>query len=1299
MKGYLLTRALCVLSLLMITTLMGAVTHEVGSIRGFLYGSEPTLGYDNWVSHVAEGRASNLNVYAPWETQNNSFGDFVIPSEEQLGQWSQVIACWLALDLPGAEYHIEQAGFPYEVVVFQDTESGRHFYMLRETLNDQIDTNNSEDPLMYEYGSFDYGWGLYIFNPMASRPIMITAPHPCDDYPSPVIGIDAMLMWDAQFLMIAGAGREVAYTGNYTSNNASISDPSRYEAHPFNVAYQAAADLIRVQTGKFEFSVQMHTYDWNKYPGKPPVMLSQGASRGYINLPIRDASRSENDLLRKTPYVVIPAGNMENSDDITIDQYYNVYNQTGSTLVINHTGHQVSISNNNDLPGADLNRQMLYTTQDNPYDVYGPFFHIEMDELPRSYSQTSAALRRFYGFEEETQTWNFAQRYTKFLAYYRPWLTAMHNILDSLLMLDDGIAPSNPENFRASDMQGFVVTLSWTRSYSYDFDSYELHYRYWENNTGWKYAVLDRLTHPSLGWCFTQSYSLEIPEAAQIIYFTLAARDKHGNRSAYSEEIKVWRPATSNNFFQGATAVPYRDRVQVQFVGNVTGAAGYNIYRASAGHDFTLISSWHSNPDLVHVGVASLSFTDWNVQQNQIYRYRLSAEFASGYEYYDWRIMYAQPYTNYALILKNGTTAAQDSMTIGVNILASDTQDALDVTYYTPYNPAHKVLSYTGSGTIYTYYTKDIKAPYPGSSTAKVWKIRAYGVSTNPGMEISIGREWLQSGAVVNLYDTQAGAWHDLTNSPYTYTNTSTSGRHLELWWGHIPPRVIIPPEDSRIVALGANVQLQWTVVNPRAVSSVNILLCGSSEEIVMAEGLSPQIKTLGFAAQSHWPVDSRFAIEMVFPDGSRTREYCGWYVSVVPRNFIYHPAPGFSTMSIPGTTYNNTITDLLDNHALAWTMDSNGFWVSSAAIIAGQGYLLHHPQAFQLQIPSTHYSETHNMILHPGWNLLPNPHFRSYRTRELQFVVGGSTRSWDWMRQNGYVSARAYIYTGSGWEDRDQIDPLQAFLLYSHLPYAVMLSLNPSAALGAIPPGQHLDIRLIATDGYNAGDAVRMGISDDCTDAVDMSHDLPKPPAFPLSNVRLTLTDIDPLGNASGAQTDFRGLYPDYDQVEKHWTFSINAPQATPVGIYALINGLPDDYSVSIQLPGVNALMQPNVVYWFEPAAPGIYTGSITVRNYHPRWESAKTDVSAPAVNPNPSSGQVRLQCKTLPGDHVNLELYNLRGQKVITLHDAVVQGSKLDLVWDGRDASYRAVATGIYILRQQDSRGISTRKLIRVK
>ena len=264
------------LLILLISCTLGAVIQEIASLKNFLLGTEPNCAYDRWVSHVAEGIVTpGYNTYAPYDRQLSGFGDYITPSSDQLSAWGNIVDLFLAGQLDLAQTAIDAASFPYQVVQFTDTSTGRLYYMLREIPNSQyIDDNNTADAYDDEIGAFAYGWGLYIYNPQGNRPIIVTAPHPCDDFPTPSFAYQTFTILNAKFLLIAGAGREVRWTNvaPYT-NSKSLSDPTRVTNHPYNTCYKKFADQIRTEFNTREFSAQIHTYDWNYHNGYPNTQI------------------------------------------------------------------------------------------------------------------------------------------------------------------------------------------------------------------------------------------------------------------------------------------------------------------------------------------------------------------------------------------------------------------------------------------------------------------------------------------------------------------------------------------------------------------------------------------------------------------------------------------------------------------------------------------------------------------------------------------------------------------------------------------------------------------------------------------------------------------------------------------------------------------------------------------------------------------------------------------------------------------------------------------------------------------
>jgi len=48
-----------------------------------------------------------------------------------LNQWEEVVVDFLNLNLDSAQAKINQYGFPYEIVQFQDLDSGRNLFFLK----------------------------------------------------------------------------------------------------------------------------------------------------------------------------------------------------------------------------------------------------------------------------------------------------------------------------------------------------------------------------------------------------------------------------------------------------------------------------------------------------------------------------------------------------------------------------------------------------------------------------------------------------------------------------------------------------------------------------------------------------------------------------------------------------------------------------------------------------------------------------------------------------------------------------------------------------------------------------------------------------------------------------------------------------------------------------------------------------------------------------------------------------------------------------------------------------------------
>lgn len=532
---------------LLMLALAPAITVETASLRGFLFGSAPGAQYQNWISHLAEGIArTGYNNYAPWDVQSNSFGDFHIPEPADTLAWNSMLDLFIACEYDSAQAVLAEAGFPFQIVEFHDTDSGRTYYMIRELPDFSfIDTNNTTATYDDEFGAFQYGWGLFIYNPAGTKPAIISVPHPCDDFPSPILAYQALVVWNARYFMINGAGREVRWTNSgIYDNSKSLSDPTRNANHPFHKAYVKFADAIRNSTGKREFSPQIHTYDWGSaHAGFSNCQISAGNPGDYPNLPIRDMSALKHDLINRGDHLMVPANSVGTHTDVYLNSFYAVnYDETQSEFIYSDGEHSYPVNNSIDLPAYSQNKQMLYSQAGtNDYDVFEPFFHIEMDELPNVYGTSESAYKWFYGWNDEAQVWDMANLFSNFVNYYGRWIEDLEPVLVEMFQMNDGVPPSDPVNLTVLNQASTSVDLGWECSTAYDFDSYEVLYASTHIGTD-NYLILDRETLSILATQVCDSISVAGLTPGSPYYFRIRARDKNGLYSALSNEVAVNSP-------------------------------------------------------------------------------------------------------------------------------------------------------------------------------------------------------------------------------------------------------------------------------------------------------------------------------------------------------------------------------------------------------------------------------------------------------------------------------------------------------------------------------------------------------------------------------------------------------------------------------------------------------------------------------------------------------------------------------------------------------------------------------------
>ncbi len=1285
-----------------------SITQETASFENFLYGNAPSCTYDNWISHISEGIAQeDYNLYSPWDRQTNGFGDFTIASADSLQIWQQIFSAFLEEDFTQAQLLIDDYQLPFEVVEFSDTDTGETFYLIRENLNmDYFDGNGTATTSDDEFGSFDLGWGLYIFNPDATNPIIITVPHPNDDFIAPPIAWKSFVDWDAQFLFVNGAGREVKWTGygNY-SNSQSLSDPSRIEAHPLTRSYQLSCDKIRNDLGRREFSAQIHSYDWNRHEGHANCQVSAGGGQSCPNLPIRDLSNLHTDLINVSDHLIFSENTFGQHDEVYLNDYYAVNYYVYDFFFYNWNGDPYVVNSSVDLPGYGNNQQMNYTSQNlNQYDVFEPFFHLEMDELPDAFPQEENVYKWFYGFDENAGEFDFTELFTQTLNYYSYWVEKMNEVLPDVFLMDDGLDPETPTGFNVTLQSDQSVNLFWQSISSFDFHTYEILFAEEPISPG-NFQIIDRDNNWQLASPLHANAMLSDLQTNGEYFFQIRAKDKNGNISPVSDELSITMPPVRITEF---TAIGRDAKAELKwFALSQNENAGFNIYRSSQSQAFNLIASWETDPNLIGSININDTYTyfDETAENDRYYTYKVTAENLSGTEFDLDDVSSCEPQKVLQIMIANSEFTICDSVAFSKNIGATNYFDEyydIEKTEEPPPNYIYAAFyeAYQPNG---MYLFQNVKADYSPQNTTRSWLLK---IRTNQlDQPISIGLEDELTNLEGNIFleDLQTGETSLLHNDEAIVYFSNTEFKDFKLYWGNIQPQIEFSDAENLIYQSGEEVQIEWDTNFSNLIESQTLSLQNDSDSLFInsiPNGQSSYNWQIPPNVNIHY---CRFVMDILTLEDVAIRETSQNMIGILPQEITLEFNEGWQLISNPWNSESALHPDqIFGNDSQLYFPIEHHIFTESEEFLFGKGYWLDSSQngTFTQNAPIQKNGFTSKLVI--GWNLLANPFLYEIEIKDLQFYRYGYLNSFYSIVNFGKIGRSVYLYN-DGFQRTTKIPAQSSFYLYANFAHQENMKCHfaPYQSNNYYEFDEDWRIEIAATQFDR--DEFSLGTSQYSSEAYDVHYDLPELPEKPFTDGIRAYLKVR--GNQNfpfdKLDTEFKQTLSETQQDSANWHFAIKVNENSSINLEFDLSDITSSFTVDIFLDGNLWQDLGNNVYNYQifPSQIGALNGILTVKNNLGSLETPASKKNQIRIYPNPFNPATTISFFLNKASFTKVTIYNLKGQKVQRLINKKLSAGQHSILWQGKDKNGKIVSSGIYFFQIEAGDFNTTKKMMMLK
>jgi hypothetical protein len=958
---------------------------------------------------------------------------------------------------------------------------------------------------------------------------------------------------------------------------------------------------------------------------------------------------------------------------------------------------------------------MLYSNEGiNLYGTYNPFFHIEMDELPRCYPKTDESYDWFYGYDERTQRWDPDNFFTRMLDFYRPWMLAFNEIFPIVLELNDYKDPTAPSQLTAITNEDGSISLSWERSYSYDFDSYEILYST-EPNVSEDAEFFDEKDIPVLACqAYKTAPTPTMPDNKQY-YFKVRARDLNGNYSDLSNEATRYCGEVNLVNF---TALGCSDKVELEWkVISQQDVQGFRIWRKLVEDlEFEIIASWEDDPTLE--GSEELekiySYEDREVVSGKAYEYQLSFVTNQQTEETYPRTVTAYPERSYTILIANDTGSLANTVEFGYNHNATDEFDVLfDKIAQQPSTPPYLSCSFLHDSwpEEIQRLSTDIYGFYDPLLTSKVWNLAIKTSEVNKRFTVSlIGNYPLDRGPLY-LVDAQTGSFWDLSKDHYAYTPSNADEKLFYIVMGKVFPQITVAPDANQFYTSGDTFNSSWTVKNGLSIQKIELLLTDGVNFVQIADDLGADVTKFDWEVQDEVSIsNARLLVRAYISELDYVDAYSPYKVGIIPKEIEFDNVAGWHLKANPHTSSQESGKKYFGDKAKLFRYNSGtDMYIESTVFSNDRGFWVYMPEDFNAKVDGPVQQKMVNQLVNKGWNLLSNPHYADLRIQDLSFFKNQKEYTYFEGIRASLIIPVAFGAKNNCYSPMETVKAGEAFWLYSNVDALIVRYKVMNQNDDYIPINPTWSVKIIADKGVYLRDEVLIGHAPHTDEVYNVLYDLPKPKVKPLDKLDFYLREESEgypfIRLYSNMKRELRPEYVD----EVYWGFTIETNKdEKPINFYIESDNLPEGYKVVLILDEQMFELSPTHQFSYTPQRE-IVMGQVMLTNGS--ITSTESLLPTPerlfANYPNPfyASGSERSLGTIIPFNiekptKIQLDIYNIKGQKVITLLNDTLGAGYHQVNWSGRDNVDKKVAAGVYFYRLTTESGYTeVRKMLLVK